>query len=364
MDLILKPTSKCNFACTFCSSTVLSEQPKDIVELSEIEAFIKRYPDTRTIIVNGGDPLMMPPKYYWDIIDILDKYKCKAVISMTTNLWGFYKKPEKWRELFQLQRVQIITSFQYGNARLKGDLTPFTEEEYIACADLLNEVAGYKPDFIAVIDRSNEHTVLDTVRLAQRIGVEAKVNHLVASGPEVQTRGITIGAHNKFFTQADMYEHYIAIYDAGLMEWEYNTKQMAKRLSAGNTTCPLSRECDAGIRNLQPGKGYYSCGAFGDDQLYPIDFDAEMKRNSVIATPLQEAAELDNMKESCYTCPMFDICNGCRKTVHDTKRMGLVEYHCKKMKSLAPRIIEINGMTDLLEPTPYVDESLPLIARG
>ncbi|MNL84531.1 hypothetical protein D3C87_2125280 [compost metagenome] len=70
------------------------------------------------------------------------------------------------------------------------------------------------------------------------------------------------------------------------------------------------------------------------------------------------------MKESCYTCPMFDICNGCRKTVHDTKKMGLVEYHCKKMKSLAPRIIEINGMTDLLEPTPYVDESLPLIARG
>lgn len=365
MELILKPTSICNFACTFCSSTVLSEQPKDIVPLSEVEAFLKRFPTTRTIILNGGEPLMMPPDYYWDIISILERLNSPATLAFTSNLWPFYKKPEKWASLFQHERVGVTTSFQYGNARLKGDMSVFSEEDFLACSDLMLELIGYRPDFISVIDKENEHTVLDTVRLAKRLGVEAKINHVVASGPEVVKKGVSIGAANKFFTQADIYAHYIAIYDAGLMEWEYNTKQMAKRLREANTTCPLSSNCDSHIRNLQPGKGYYSCGSFGDDRTYPIDFEAEMRGE--FHTPLSDAFELMSMKESCFSCPMFAICNGCKKTVNDTKRMGLVEHHCLKMKFQAKKIIDINGLTGLVEPTPYVDESaqaLPLIARG
>lgn len=362
MDLIVKPTVNCNFACTFCSSTVLSEQSTDIVELSQIERFIQRYPETTTVIFNGGDPLMMPPQYYFDVIDILERNNCNASLSFTTNLWAFYKKPSKWLKLFKHPRMGITTSFQYGNARLKGDLTPFTEEEFWAVSDLMLSEVGYRPGFIAVIDPTNEHTVLQTVELAKRMGVEAKINHAVASGPPVQKKSVTMGNANSQFTQADIYGHYVQIHAAGLMEYEYNTKQMATKLRGLATTCPLSRNCDEGIRTLQPGGGYYSCGAFGDDQLHPIDFENEMAGG--FESPLQTVPELDSMKEACYICPMFSICNGCRKTIHDTKRLGQVEYHCQKMKSLAPSIIEINGMTGLLEPTPYVDESVPLIFKG
>jgi radical SAM protein with 4Fe4S-binding SPASM domain len=184
----------------------------------------------------------------------------------------------------------------------------------------------------------------------------------MASGPEIVKKGIRMGSINNFYTQADIYEKYIEIYDAGLMEWEYNTRQMSYKLRGMNTTCPLSRDCDEGIRTMQPGGGYYSCGSFGDDGEYPIDFKTEMDGGFV--RPLKDAIEIDSMKYSCYSCPMFSICNGCKKTVADTKRMGLVEYHCKKMKSLAPRIIEINGMGDTLIPTPYVDESIQIIAKG
>lgn len=359
MNLIIKPTVACNFKCTFCSSTHLSEEPKDIVELADIEAFIKRYPHTSTIIVNGGDPLMMPPSYYYSIMEILDKYECPAILSFTSNLWAFYKKPEMWAPLFKLDRVGVTTSFQYGDKRLKGDGTVFTEEEFIAVSDLFLEHVGYRPDFIAVIDTDNAHTVLDTVRLAQRLNIEAKVNYVSASGPEVTKKGITMGSINHMYAQADIYEQYLAIYDAGLMQWEYNTKQMVKRLNLGTTTCPLARHCDEGIRALQPGQNYYSCGSFGDDNEYPIDFNKEMAGE--FFTPLRNEEALHSMKESCNICPMFSICNGCRKTIADTKRLGLVEQHCKKMKSLAPRIIDANGMTGLLEPTPYEDESIQLI---
>jgi hypothetical protein len=54
---------------------------------------------------------------------------------------------------------------------------------------------------------------------------------------------------------------------------------------------------------------------------------------------------------------MFEICNGCKKTVRDMKREGTNEAHCKQMKTLAPRILATNGMSpDMV--TPYVDESI------
>jgi hypothetical protein len=53
---------------------------------------------------------------------------------------------------------------------------------------------------------------------------------------------------------------------------------------------------------------------------------------------------------------MFSICNGCRKTIKDMKDYNMVEAHCYKMKQLAPKIIEANGMTGILTPTEYVKE--------
>lgn len=359
MDLILKPTVRCNFKCTFCSSTHLSDDATEIVELADIDAFIKRYPWTNTVILNGGDPLMMKPEYYFAIIDILEKYDCLANLSFTSNLWAFYKKPLKWAPLFRHPRVAMTTSFQYGDARLKGDGTVFTEDEFVDVTDLFFKYVGYRPDFIAVIDKSNEDTVIATVELAKRLGVEAKVNYAVASGPVVENRGVLMGNANTMYTQADMYEQYLAIHDAGLAEYEYSTKQMLIRLRHGATTCPLARDCDSGIRSMQPGRNYHSCGAFGDDLQYPIDFDREMAGE--FFTPLQNREELHSMKDACNACPMFAICNGCKKTIADTKRLGLTEHHCRKMKSLAPRIIALNGMSEYLEPTPYEDESVQLI---
>lgn len=329
--------------------------------MSEIRQFIERFPDTQTIIMNGGDPLMMPPKYYWDMIDMLDELGSEATISFTTNLWPFYKKPELWKDLFNHPRIGITTSFQYGDGRRKGDGSVFTEADFIACSDAMLEHVGYRPDFIAVIDQTNEHTVLDTVRLAKKLGVECKLNYANASGKEVVSSGITMGNEGKLYTRAEMYRHYVTIHDAGLAEWEYNTKEVSKKLTGRATTCPISRNCDEGIRSLQPGGGYYSCGHFGDDQEYPIDFKREMAGE--FFTPLQHV-ELDSLKDSCYSCPMFELCNGCKKTISDTKRLGLVEHHCRTMKSIAPDLIRMNGLEGILETTPYIDESVQLIAKG
>lgn len=340
MDLIIKPTEKCNFKCTFCSSTKITDDKTAELDHQYIYDFLTRFPDTRTIIVNGGDPLMMPVDYYWEIINWLDEHDYDTTISFTSNLYPFYKNPQKWKELFKNERMGITTSFQYGGGRLKGDLTEFTEEDFWKVSDAMLEHVGYRPDFISVITDENQHDAIKNVELAKKMGVECKLNYAMSSGPPVMFKGIRMGQEGSPYLLANMYEIYVEIWKRGLAPWEFNTKQMMKRLSCGSTCCPQNRECDAGIRTLQPSGDYYSCGAFGDDRLYPIDFKAEM--SGAIIRPLKHEFELQTMTNDCYGCPMFDICNGCRKTIKDHKDYGLTETHCRKMKTLANDIIKSN----------------------
>jgi radical SAM protein with 4Fe4S-binding SPASM domain len=356
MELIIKPTELCNFKCTFCSSTHITEDKSAELSHDQIFEFLKRFPETKTIIVNGGDPLMMSPDYYWKIIDYLDQKEMITTISFTSNLWPFYKNPNKWKELFNHPRMGITTSFQYGGGRLKGDLSEFSEEDFWAVSDAMLEHVGYRPDFISVITEENAHNAIKNVELAKHMGVECKLNYAFSSGPPIKFKGITMGQEGRPYMLADIYEIYVEIWRRGLTEWEYNTKQMVKRLKGRSTTCPQSRNCDANIRTLQPSGDYYSCGSFGDDRQYAIDFKKEMAGEKIF--PLKFQPELQSLKQSCYTCPMFQICNGCKKTIKDLKDHGLVETHCAKMKTLAPLIIESNNMTEVLDLTPYVNENV------
>jgi len=284
----------------------------------------------------------------------LDKIGSSASISFTSNLWPFYKNPDKWVDLFNHPRLGITTSFQYGGGRLKGDLSEFSEEDFWNVSDMMLEKVGYRPDFIAVVTEENEHLAIKNVELAKKMGVVCKLNYALSSGPPVKFKNIIMGQEGRPYMLSKIYEIYVKIWKAGLSEWEYNTTQMMRRLSKGDTTCPQNRNCDSGIRTLQPSGDYYSCGAFGDDRKYSIDFDSEMQGAKVF--PLKFAAELNNLKQSCFSCPMFDICNGCKKTITDLKEHQMVEEHCVRMKSIAQDIIDANGMTDQLMVTEYVNE--------
>lgn len=339
MDLIIKPTEACNFKCTFCSSSELVEDKSARLHLETVFQFLERFPNTNTIIVNGGDPLMMPVKYYEEMCDYLDDKEMDCNLSFTSNLWDFYKRPDKWTPLFtrtfkndpDRRRVNITTSFNYGDGRRITKDRIFTEADFIAISDLCLERIGYRPHFISVIDESNIHNAIDNVRLAKHLGVDCKLNYAMASGRQ-----------GKPLPLSKIYDLYIKIWREGLATWEWNTRQMANRLAGAPTSCPLHRKCDEGIRTLHPDGKYFSCGAFADDLEYEIDFKKEVIEGGAIQTPLQADLSIDSLKEECYSCPMFQVCNGCRKHVKDLKRSNKVEEHCSKMKSIAKDIEDIN----------------------
>ncbi len=340
MDLIIKPTELCNFACTFCSSTNITDDKKDVLNLDYIARFLDRFPNTQTIIVNGGDPLMLRPDYYWDILKLLEERgMTETIVSFTTNLWDFYKRPDKWTELFRHPQIGVGTSFHYGDSRLITRTRVFLEEDFWAVSDLFLERVGYRPDFISVIDESNVQRALDNVRLAKKMGVVCKLNWAFASGRQSIS-----------YLMGDIYAKYLEIHKAGLTPWEYNTQQFIRSLGGLKTTCPISRDCDKGIRNLHPDGSYYSCGAFGDDDMFPIDFENEMASDA-ITTPLQDSMLYLSMHDDCWGCSLFSLCNGCRKTIMDTQESCRVDEHCSKMKALEAELNQASevGIVDLIE---------------
>ena len=128
MDLIIKPTELCNFKCTFCSSTQLTDEKKNWLKHDQIFRFLERFPETKTIIVNGGDPLMMEPDYYWKIINWLDEKEYTTSLALTTNLWPFYKKMKELDiPLF------VHTGFNWVAPGLSSNCHPMLLEE--VCLD-------------------------------------------------------------------------------------------------------------------------------------------------------------------------------------------------------------------------------------
>lgn len=356
MDLIIKPTERCNFKCTFCSSTTIANGSNQVLDLGLVKQFLTRFPATKTIIVNGGDPLMVSPSYYMELCDYLDKHYPDVVVSLTTNLWKFVEHPLRWLPVFTRNNVQLITSFQFGEGRLMGDGSLFTQERFMEAWQKVVDYVGERIDFISVLTYENHQYAYRNVKLAKKLGVECKLNYAMASGAPVVRNGITMGHHDRTFVLADAYEYYVGIHERGLAQWEYNTKQMVAALRREPTTCPIRRDCDSGIRTLQPTGDYYSCGSFGDDKAYPIDFKTEMEGE--LQHPL-DRFELLSLKSACFSCPMFELCNGCKKTISDLKRLKLVETHCKKMKDLAPRILVCAGVE--AEVPPYEAELIEVV---
>ena len=330
MDLIIKPTQRCNFKCTFCSSTAIAESnnPQSDLELSKIKRFLARYPNTQTIIVNGGDPLMMEPAYYFEIIEYIREHKLPAKLNFCTNLWDYYLHPDKWRDLFMCPEVGIGTSFEFSGRKISAN-QELTLELFLTIVKKFESDFGFVPSFVSVVSNANKHRAQELVQLAKQLGVECKLNPVLSSGRS-----------DNIFTTGDVYHIYLDLYEAGLADHEFNTKQLLANLKNGHQSsiCPQNRRCDEGIRNLQPKANDYeygSCGAFGDDQLYPIDFESEM--NGASYRPLQSAPEVQYLKEECLSCPNFNICNGCYKTVNDLKKLDKVEESCKKMKDFRQR---------------------------
>lgn len=321
MDLVIKISDRCNFKCDFCSSNMIAASHEDL-ELSKVTNFLSEHEDVRTIIVNGGDPLCVSPDWYYKLIAWLYKNKYETNLSFTTNLWDFYKNPDKWEDLFK-NHVSVCTSFQYGHERKIATGEVFTEKLFREIFNLFEERIGYKLKFIAVVNILNMQYCLKTVKLAEELGTTCRLNPALRSGRTSEP-----------FPFHVMMSYWLDIIEEGYGEYEDNCKLLKDVWNDKVTECPFNSFCHESIRCMSPDGTVHDCPAIADDILKGVD-EAYLDSSNKIR-PYKDIV----LKPECYGCKCFNICNSCTKRIMDIHEMGdnWLNEHCKCMHEMIPRM--------------------------
>lgn len=322
MDIILKPTAKCNFNCKFCSAAYCKiRHPADGKVPQVIKDFVTKS-GAKNIIITGGEPLMVNPSYYYDLHE-----SCGCSIFPTTNLKDFYLHPDKWKELFNEQWFQPSTSFNYGDTRMWDENTVFTEEMFLKVMDLYSKLVNKRlPSFIAVIDELNEHTVMDHVKLAKRLGTCTKLN-----------RAFQVGRQAKGYPKHKMYQHYINIIESGYEDYELNCRERKE------DKCPkcLMRGCQSQIRCIAEGDDGKLMVSTCDEQMSMDHFLPEEKW--FIPYGFYPVDPDSYIKPECAYCELFQFCNSCDTNREETK---LYPDHCEEMLKLLPKLRELGFLLE------------------
>lgn len=320
MELIIKPTGRCNFNCKFCSASCLDVQhPVDNKVPEKLKEFIKKL-NPNGFIITGGEPLMVDPDYYYDLHETLDRE-----ISITSNLKDFYFHPEKWTPLFKEPWFHIATSFNYGDTRRWDKNTVYDEEMFMKVLDRYREyVEPINPMFLAVIDESNEDKAMDHVYLAKKLNTQVKLNNAIG-----------VGSQSKTYPRYKMYQLYLDIIDAGLDKYESNCSDRKINRCPRNIemSCLYSIRCvyidtngelHVGVCDEQVSWGNF----LPEDKIF-VD---KNNKNFNVEVPIDEF-----ITPECAYCELFRLCNGCFTNRQEAKKDP---NYCKEMKKLESRLIE------------------------
>ena len=315
MELIIKPTGLCNMNCTFCSAANLdiahpSKVPNQIKELIQ-----KLKPNS--IIVTGGEPLTIDPSYYWELLDI-----AQCHIGFTSNMKDFYLNPNKWKDIIQHPNFDFITSFNYGETRLWDPTTPYSEEMFRKVHKIYTEISNGKSlNFIAVIDKSNENTIMDHIYLAKDLNCKVKING-----------ACKIGRQGINYPKYKIIKFYLDLIDMGLDQYEITCCERHLGRCALNTNfmCQSAIRCCYVDHNDKLHYGIcddlISAGIeIPMDDTFPLDPKPEIPK-------LQ-----DHINNKCVYCDLFRFCHGCIAHREHAKEFP---EHCEEMLKLKDRLIK------------------------
>lgn len=317
--MIVRVTNRCNFKCDFCSASKLSKNVD--LPIETLYQLLDRYHSKiQSLIFEGGDPLCRSPQFYYDIFAYIEKNHYDIPeIGFTTNLWDFYKRPEKWTDILSLPNVSVCTSFQYGNRRKLTDDVVLTEKLFVEIYTKFQQLINKPLNFISVIDYDNCDQAVATVRLAKSLDCNCRLNP-----------ALPYGRQHKVFPFDHMMKLWRDIIINDLGQYEDNCAQIIKLLQHEPTeNCPWIANC----------KGHFLCvtpdGLVSNCSMENSSVYERAKNNSIIwlnniDDAIVQRAHL--LSPRCAACKYYNICNNCAVQTKFNRPLYSMEF-CDNIKN-------------------------------
>lgn len=275
--LIIKPTTACNFNCTFCSAKLL-DIPFQKTFPKILEDYIYDY-KPNSIIVTGGEPLINTKEYFDKLIQIMESLSQDYTISLTSNLVLWYENPEKWDFLFKNPHIGVITSFQYGGERKDSD--DYNENRFVDLFNKFKERYGYALNFIYVVNENNCQYIEKACKLARKLGCKLKLN-----------QQLPLGLSTKYYPRYKLLQNHIDMIKLGysdVLESLVSIKEHRCPFPSTSLKCMLGRVAYVDNNN----------------KLHVENCE------DIMSTKDKIDIKIDALFEKCYTCKMFSLCNSC-----------------------------------------------------
>lgn len=328
MLIVLQVTGRCDFSCTMCSATSLKRFSD--MSLDTVDKVLSKYKSlVDSICIVGGEPLLRGPKFFQQLISLVEtKYPKISRIDITSNMWQFKKRPEDWTEIFKHKKVYPCTSFQYGDARRLSKSRIFTESDFLEIFSLYKSLIGEPLSFIAVLDEANEHRALDTVKLAKSLNTQCMLSVKQGYG----------AAKDRWYPFAKGLKIYADIITSGLAYYEDNSSNLLDLVSHSlvGGICPFNRHCRETILTVDP-NGNEACCTIESRETSTKIYFAKLKD--------QTDSAQNYISDKCFTCSMFKYCNGCYQHIKGTRFLykteeELVQNHCRIVHESIQRVID------------------------
>lgn len=304
--MIIQITNICNFGCSFCSASQLD---RGTLSADQVIGLIKKH-NPIEVNIEGGDPLAISPSILSDIADYVIDNALDTELTLTTNLWGWYKNPEKWDSV--LRKYSICTSFQYGNKRKLLDGTVYDEALFVDVIENFKKTFNKNPSFISVIDSDNASYAINHCQLAKQLSTTCSLQRTRASGRSVHS-----------FPYSHIIKIYEEIITSGLFNYELNSRQLYRIM----TNDVKEQYCTFGIHNC------------ANKMLY---FDNKGLKQTCMSMfhPLTIPSKRLLISPKCVLCDCVDLCNTCVATKSQLSMAtnSVLDKHCNIMKSSFKKI--------------------------
>jgi uncharacterized protein len=320
-QFVIKTSKQCNLRCQYCYE--FSELHKtDIMTMSQIESMYRhiesyyrslQIPVAIHFIWHGGEPLLIPPRFYWEVLDLQAKIftdrNFKITNGVQTNL-----------TVLDDQRIVLLAEgFDRVGVSIDifGDLREYengrdSQSRVLANMDRLRE-ADISFGCITVLSKKNINNVKQIYEFYRKLGVSARLLPLHHTSSESQNDGIEIDPHS-------VLRAFQTIFDLWLEDEEFVwivpvIEMISEVLNFydPDVACSFYDKREWESINL--------INITGDMYGYADGYQIDRSYGNIFTTPLGDLFEGNNhersilaaeqrLEQTCINCKFFGACGG------------------------------------------------------
>jgi uncharacterized protein len=346
--VIIKPTKFCQAGCKYCSAPPeVNGAPKWSVDDFK-RIFDKLHPymtDNGMLLWHGGEPMLLPPDFYWRTHEYAVSVKPGIVYAMQTNILAYASN--RWKDLFAGPfNGAISTSFDPDETyrEYKGSTSIYTKVFKKRLASMIED--GFHPKVIGTYTEETIHLAHQMYDWSLSLGekcFDIRFNYRYPAGRDdgmgEMLRPDTYGRH-----LISLYDRWIA--DVPPFVITPLDEMLKKVIGLDAMRCPWTRHCGGHFLGIEPNGDVYNCSEFADmgDQQYRFGNIWEQTVPEIMMSKpaAQARGRRVNVPMDCKSCRHFNECEGgcMRDAVLYGQGLGGKFHYCRSWMMVFDHIKE------------------------